>query len=58
MTDWLYGQHYNEIGEFNPRLVACDLCGLYFEPDEMTEGKIDSNPASLCPICGVGETNE
>jgi predicted ATP-dependent serine protease len=52
-NDWAYGSHYNSLGEFNPRLVACDLCGLYAEPEEMTAGKINSITVSLCSICGV-----
>lgn len=52
-NDWAYGSHYNTIGEFNPRLVACDLCGVYREPEEMTAGKINSITVSLCSICGV-----
>ena len=52
-NDWAYGSHYNSLGEFNPRLVACDLCGLYAEPEEMTAGKTDFITVSLCPVCGV-----
>jgi hypothetical protein len=31
--DWKHGQKYNDNGEFNPRLIACDFCGEYHEPD-------------------------
>jgi hypothetical protein len=34
--DWDYGQRYNASGEFNPRLIACDNCGEYLEPEEFT----------------------
>jgi Zn finger protein HypA/HybF involved in hydrogenase expression len=45
---WDYGQKYNATGEFNPRMISCDNCGDYKEPDEMinsTEGD------TLCPTC-------
>ena len=31
--DWEHGQKYNDNGEFNPRLISCDHCGDYYEPD-------------------------
>jgi len=52
-SNWAYGSHYNSLGEFNPRLVACDLCGVYREPEEMTAGKTDFITVSLCSVCGV-----
>lgn len=37
--DWAYGNKYNANGEFNPRMIACDGCGDYVEPEEcLTEG--------------------
>lgn len=35
MTDWENGSRYNAVGEFNPRLIACDDCGVYNEPERM-----------------------
>jgi hypothetical protein len=35
--DWEYGQKYNDEGEFNPRLVACNYCGEYYEPDYLDD---------------------
>ena len=32
-VDWKYGQKYNDNNEFNPRLIACEICGDYYEPD-------------------------
>jgi hypothetical protein len=31
---WDYGQRYSVSGEFNPRLIACENCGEYLEPEE------------------------
>ena len=50
--DWEYKQRYNERGEFNPRLIACETCGEYQEPEEMT--KIDGfSGRFVCEICWV-----
>lgn len=32
---WNYGERYNSAGEFNPRLIACFICGTYTEPEEL-----------------------
>lgn len=49
--DWKYGERYNASGEFNPRLIACDNCGEYLEPEEFDPtarqykfGEHDHNP--------------
>jgi hypothetical protein len=31
--DWKFGQRYNDLGEWNPRLILCDKCGEYQEPE-------------------------
>ena len=33
-TEWEYGERYNSLGEWNPRLIYSDLRGEYVEPDE------------------------
>lgn len=40
-VDWEYGQRYNEQGEWNPRLVMCDFCGEYYEPEQEHESEED-----------------
>jgi hypothetical protein len=45
--DWDYGQRYNASGKFNPRLIACDNCGEYLEPEEF----IPDN--ELCKQCNL-----
>jgi hypothetical protein len=37
-AEWEYGQRYDEEGNFNPRLIACDDCGDYREPDQISKG--------------------
>lgn len=34
--DWKYGERYNNSGEFNPRLIACEDCSEYLEPEEFS----------------------
>lgn len=35
MADWKNGERYNSLGEFNPRLIPCDNCGIYREPERL-----------------------
>jgi len=44
-NDWAYGEKYNALGEFNPRMSACADCGEYKEPEEMD--------GDLCPECSL-----
>lgn len=49
-----YGEKYNAAGEFNPRMLSCDNCGEYKEPDEMvhtTDDEINPIGDTLCPTC-------
>jgi hypothetical protein len=32
---WKYGEKINAQGEFNPRMMSCDACSEYFEPEDM-----------------------
>ena len=37
MVDWAYGERYNSKGEWNPRLILCEDCQEYKEPEEFEE---------------------
>lgn len=37
MTDWKYNQRYNSNGEWNPRLISCEDCNSYQEPEHFLE---------------------
>ena len=32
---WGFGERVNNDGEWNPRLISCDVCGVYVEPEEL-----------------------
>jgi hypothetical protein len=57
-VEWEYGQRYNEQGEWNPRLVACDFCGEYYEPEQEwkdcdLKGHEEGCFMLVCPDCGT-----
>lgn len=34
---WEFAQRYNDEGEWNPRLILCDRCQEYQEPEEIEQ---------------------
>lgn len=59
MSDgWSFGQRYNSSGEWNPRLITCDNCHIYYEPEEIEEcvcGECQACPPQsrslICSAC-------
>jgi hypothetical protein len=34
---WEFGERYNSAGEFNPRLIPCENCEEYHEPEHLAQ---------------------
>jgi len=53
-SEFPYGVVEDRHGNVNPRMLSCDNCGDYKEPDQMvhtTDNEINPIGDTLCPTC-------